>query len=177
MIWQCKWILCYLVCFPPLAASLEVRAGQDRRARRSFDVLILGSGAGGLFAAGAAQMLGQKTALLDRNDNIGGDCTNSACVPSKALRSAASQGMSLPLAREYMSDTVNLVLQREDPEGAEERNPNLDTKLTIRALRDMASTQIAARKIQRFIREAMRETNIEWRNSQYCMFVLTRPFW
>jgi pyruvate/2-oxoglutarate dehydrogenase complex dihydrolipoamide dehydrogenase (E3) component len=131
MSWQYKWFFCYLVCLPPLAASLEVRAGldMDTRARRSFDVLILGSGAGGLFAAGAAQMLGQKTALIDRNDNIGGDCTNSACVPSKALRSAASQGMNLPRAREYMSDTVNLVLRREDPEGVEDRNSNLDLLL------------------------------------------------
>jgi pyruvate/2-oxoglutarate dehydrogenase complex dihydrolipoamide dehydrogenase (E3) component len=129
MISHWEWFFCYLIGVPSLTASLEVRAGLDTTTRRSYDVLILGSGAGGLFAAGAAQMLGQKTALIDRNDNIGGDCTNSACVPSKALRSAASQGMNLPRAREYMSDTVNLVLQREDPEGVEERNPNLDLLL------------------------------------------------
>jgi pyruvate/2-oxoglutarate dehydrogenase complex dihydrolipoamide dehydrogenase (E3) component len=58
-----------------------------------FDLVILGAGSGGLsVAAGAAQM-GARVALLEPGE-MGGDCLNSGCVPSKALLAAgkAAQG-------------------------------------------------------------------------------------
>ena len=52
------------------------------------DVCIIGGGSGGLsLAAGAAQM-GAKTVLFERGE-MGGDCLNTGCVPSKALLEAA----------------------------------------------------------------------------------------
>ncbi|MFV0383622.1 dihydrolipoyl dehydrogenase family protein [Paracoccus sp. (in: a-proteobacteria)] len=52
------------------------------------DLCILGGGAGGLsVAAGAAQM-GARVVLLEPGP-MGGDCLNTGCVPSKALRDAA----------------------------------------------------------------------------------------
>jgi pyruvate/2-oxoglutarate dehydrogenase complex dihydrolipoamide dehydrogenase (E3) component len=55
-----------------------------------FDIVVIGAGSGGLsVAAGAAQM-GARVALMEAGD-MGGDCLNSGCVPSKALLAAAKQ--------------------------------------------------------------------------------------
>lgn len=58
--------------------------------RIKADICIIGAGSGGLsVAAGAAQM-GARTVLIER-DEMGGDCLNTGCVPSKALIAAAKQ--------------------------------------------------------------------------------------
>jgi pyruvate/2-oxoglutarate dehydrogenase complex dihydrolipoamide dehydrogenase (E3) component len=55
-----------------------------------FDIVVVGAGSGGLsVAAGAAQM-GARVALIEAGE-MGGDCLNSGCVPSKALLAAAKQ--------------------------------------------------------------------------------------
>ena len=53
-----------------------------------FDLAIIGAGAGGLTAAAFAAQLGANVALIEKN-RIGGDCTWTGCVPSKALLKAA----------------------------------------------------------------------------------------
>ncbi len=53
-----------------------------------FDLVIVGAGSGGLVAADFAARLGVRVALVER-DRIGGDCTWTGCVPSKALVKAA----------------------------------------------------------------------------------------
>lgn len=58
--------------------------------RIKADICVIGAGSGGLsVAAGAAQM-GARTVLIER-DEMGGDCLNTGCVPSKALIAAARQ--------------------------------------------------------------------------------------
>jgi len=54
-----------------------------------FDLAIVGAGAAGLIAADLALQLRARTVLLER-ERIGGDCTWSGCVPSKALVKAAA---------------------------------------------------------------------------------------
>ena len=49
------------------------------------DIAVLGSGPGGYSAAFRAADLGQKVALIERYENIGGVCLNVGCIPSKAL--------------------------------------------------------------------------------------------
>ncbi|MDJ0945527.1 MAG: FAD-dependent oxidoreductase [Kiloniellales bacterium] len=52
------------------------------------DICVIGGGSGGLsVAAGAAQM-GARTVLIEKSE-MGGDCLNTGCVPSKALIAAA----------------------------------------------------------------------------------------
>jgi pyruvate/2-oxoglutarate dehydrogenase complex dihydrolipoamide dehydrogenase (E3) component len=52
------------------------------------DLCVIGAGAGGLaVAAGAAQM-GASVVLIERGE-MGGDCLNTGCVPSKSLIAAA----------------------------------------------------------------------------------------
>ncbi|MBI1364100.1 MAG: dihydrolipoamide dehydrogenase [Proteobacteria bacterium] len=53
-----------------------------------FDLVILGAGSAGLVVAAVAAGLGYKTALLEGAE-MGGDCLNYGCVPSKALLAAA----------------------------------------------------------------------------------------
>jgi pyruvate/2-oxoglutarate dehydrogenase complex dihydrolipoamide dehydrogenase (E3) component len=54
------------------------------------DICIIGAGSGGLsFASGAAQ-LGLKTVLIEAAE-MGGDCLNTGCVPSKALLAAGKR--------------------------------------------------------------------------------------
>jgi pyruvate/2-oxoglutarate dehydrogenase complex dihydrolipoamide dehydrogenase (E3) component len=54
-----------------------------------FDLLVIGAGSGGLsVAAGAAQM-GARVALFEAGE-MGGDCLNVGCVPSKALIAAGA---------------------------------------------------------------------------------------
>jgi dihydrolipoamide dehydrogenase len=55
----------------------------------TFDVIVIGSGPGGYVAAVRAGQLGLKTAVVERDDVVGGRCLNYACIPAKAvLRSA-----------------------------------------------------------------------------------------
>jgi pyruvate/2-oxoglutarate dehydrogenase complex dihydrolipoamide dehydrogenase (E3) component len=49
----------------------------------SYDLIIIGAGSGGLVAAEFATKLGVKVALIEK-ERIGGDCTWTGCVPSKA---------------------------------------------------------------------------------------------
>ncbi len=54
-----------------------------------YDLVVLGGGAGGLGVAIGAAKLGARVALIEKG-RLGGECTHSACVPSKALIRAAS---------------------------------------------------------------------------------------
>jgi dihydrolipoamide dehydrogenase len=50
-----------------------------------FDVIIIGSGPGGYVAAIRSAQLGLKTAIIEKDPNLGGTCLNVGCIPSKAL--------------------------------------------------------------------------------------------
>lgn len=49
-----------------------------------FDVIVIGAGSGGLTAAIGLAKVGKKVLLVER-DKMGGECTNSGCIPSKSL--------------------------------------------------------------------------------------------
>ncbi|AWR97566.1 FAD-dependent oxidoreductase [Acidianus sulfidivorans JP7] len=49
-----------------------------------FDVIVLGGGVGGYSAALRSAELGKKVAIVEK-DQIGGECINRACIPSKTL--------------------------------------------------------------------------------------------
>ncbi len=50
-----------------------------------FDTIIIGAGPGGYVAAIRAAQLGQKVAVVEGRDTLGGTCLNVGCIPSKAL--------------------------------------------------------------------------------------------
>lgn len=53
-----------------------------------FDLAVIGGGSGGLSVAAAAAQFGQRVVLFEKHQ-MGGDCLNTGCVPSKALIAAA----------------------------------------------------------------------------------------
>lgn len=129
----CGWSSPFLVLNHQRQHSIWLQAKQSY----DYDLIIIGAGASGLFASGGASSLGSKTLLLDQsNGYVGGDCSNAACVPSKAVRSVArmarndqSEGASsswLELAQLHSMDTVLAVRNREDPSEMTSQNPNLD---------------------------------------------------
>jgi dihydrolipoamide dehydrogenase len=55
----------------------------------SFDCIVIGSGPGGYVAAIRASQLGMSTAVVEREEVVGGRCLNYACIPAKAVLRAA----------------------------------------------------------------------------------------
>ncbi|MEK7452233.1 MAG: NAD(P)/FAD-dependent oxidoreductase [Patescibacteria group bacterium] len=68
--------------------------------KHSFDVIVIGGGSAGLSAAHAARSLGARVCLIEKG-NLGGECPNDACVPSKALLRAAKFYRSLQDAKRF----------------------------------------------------------------------------
>src|SRR5438874_2133918 len=86
-----------------------------------FDVVIIGSGPGGYVAAIRAGQLGLKTAIVEKDKDLGGTCLNIGCIPSKALltssnyfmfakKEAAKHGIVI----ENPTVDLNKMLQRKD---------------------------------------------------------------
>jgi len=70
------------------------------RAHHHTDVLVIGAGSGGLSVASGAAQMGARVTLLERAE-MGGDCLNHGCVPSKALIAAASRAQAMRDAAPY----------------------------------------------------------------------------
>jgi len=58
--------------------------------KEKADICIIGAGSGGLSVAAGAAQLGLKTVLIEKAE-MGGDCLNTGCVPSKALLAAGKR--------------------------------------------------------------------------------------
>lgn len=69
-----------------------------------FDIVVIGGGAGGLFAVSVAAGLGAKTCLIEKK-KLGGDCTWFGCIPSKALLKSAA---TADLFKRYSEFGLNL---------------------------------------------------------------------
>ena len=94
-----------------------------------YDAVVIGAGSGGLTAAIGLKKAGKSVFLIER-EHIGGECTNSGCVPSKALLHHAKsyhgaqaitgkteQGEAYRReALAYVRTKINEVLAEESPE-------------------------------------------------------------
>jgi len=69
---------------------------------KTYDVVIIGAGAGGLTAAFTAKGFG-KSVLMIEKDKPGGECTWSGCIPSKALINYAKE---IHAVRKHVPDFV-----------------------------------------------------------------------
>ena len=56
----------------------------------THDAIVIGAGSAGLTAAGGLAMFGLRVALVEGGE-MGGECLNTGCVPSKALIAAAAR--------------------------------------------------------------------------------------
>ena len=64
------------------------------------DIAVIGAGSGGLSVASGAAQLGLKVVLFEAGE-MGGDCLNTGCVPSKALLAAAKSVHQMKTANKY----------------------------------------------------------------------------
>ncbi len=64
------------------------------------DLAVIGAGAAGLSVAAGAVRLGFDVALIEKGE-MGGECLNSGCVPSKALLAAAKAAHTMRTADTY----------------------------------------------------------------------------
>ena len=64
------------------------------------DIAVIGAGSGGLSVASGAAQLGLKVVLFEAGE-MGGDCLNTGCVPSKALLAAAKSVHQMKTAGKY----------------------------------------------------------------------------
>ena len=65
-----------------------------------YDLIVIGAGSAGLVAARFARSLGLSVAMIERA-RMGGDCTWTGCVPSKALLKAAGVAHSMRNASRF----------------------------------------------------------------------------
>ncbi len=95
----------------------------------TFDVVVIGAGSGGLTTAVGLAKIGKKVLLVER-EHMGGECTNSGCIPSKALLHYAKQYQvaktvagKTNLSEDFRRDVftkvqtrINQILSEETPE-------------------------------------------------------------
>ncbi|WP_414840065.1 dihydrolipoyl dehydrogenase [Carnobacterium sp. TMP28] len=74
-----------------------------------LDTVVIGSGPGGYVAAIRAAQMGQKVAIVER-ENIGGVCLNVGCIPSKALISAGHHYQDAMHSETFGITAENVVL-------------------------------------------------------------------
>lgn len=72
-----------------------------------YDLVIIGAGGGGITSAFEAYRQGAKVALLEKH-KIGGECTHSGCVPSKALIDVAKHYHSISTAEQHGLHSVDV---------------------------------------------------------------------
>ncbi len=99
--------------FPYLARMLvsvvrarKVYAGYRKPARFDRNLVVIGAGSGGLVSAYIAAAVKAKVTLIEKYQ-MGGDCLNTGCVPSKALIRSAKFASHLRRADEFGFDDTD----------------------------------------------------------------------
>lgn len=127
-----------------------------------YDVIVIGGGAAGLTASAVIGGLGKNVALIER-ERLGGDCTWTGCVPSKALlkvariahsiRTAHKYGISIneptidmKAVREHLRHVIQEVYQHETPEETAKRG--IEVVLGEARFVDAGTIQVGERQMQ-----------------------------
>lgn len=79
------WV--YAVIGALIVYGMVALAGQIRTKRNAlleYDLIVIGGGAAGLTSSGIGASFGAKTLMIEAH-RLGGDCTWTGCIPSKAL--------------------------------------------------------------------------------------------
>ena len=98
-----------------------------------FDIAVIGAGSAGLSVAAAAAQFGEKIVLFEKGE-MGGDCLNYGCVPSKSLISASKAAQAQRSSAHYgvaavepkvdfakVMDYVQSVIAAIEPNDSQER--------------------------------------------------------
>ncbi len=89
--------------------------------KADYDLMVIGAGSAGLTAARFAVKLGLSVALVERS-RVGGDCTWTGCVPSKALLKAAGVAQAMRTADQF---------------GLPSASPDVDLRLVMERIRSV----------------------------------------
>lgn len=113
------------------------------------DLAVIGAGSGGLSVAAGAAQLGLSVVLFEAGE-MGGDCLNTGCVPSKALIAAANKGWAFPRAIAHVRKTIETIA----PIDSQERFEGLGVtvvrehaRFTDRRTVESESVRVVARKV------------------------------
>ncbi len=87
-------------------AQAKVQGG-NKMESINVDFLVIGGGGGGITAANTAKGLGKSVAIIEKR-KLGGECTWTGCVPSKALIRASNIAHNINNLKDY-----GLVVQNE----------------------------------------------------------------
>lgn len=77
-----------------------------------FDLIIIGTGAGGSVGAHYAAALGKEVAIFEKAE-VGGECPNFACVPTKAILHAADVYQTIKSSEFYGTNVGKITLDYE----------------------------------------------------------------
>ncbi len=77
-----------LILYGMWALAMNIRSKRD--ALLEYDLIVIGGGAAGLTSSGIGASLGAKTIMIEAH-RLGGDCTWTGCIPSKALLHLSQQ--------------------------------------------------------------------------------------
>ncbi len=75
---------------------------------RRYDLAVIGAGAAGLSVTYAAARFGLAVVLIERGE-MGGECLNAGCVPSKALLAAARGGKNFAEAKLLVQQAITAI--------------------------------------------------------------------
>lgn len=83
----------------------QIYRGHTRPSRFDRNLIVIGAGSGGLVSAYIAAAVKAKVTLIEKHQ-MGGDCLNTGCVPSKALIRSAKFASHLSRATEFGFEDV-----------------------------------------------------------------------
>lgn len=126
-----------------------------------YDAIVIGAGSAGLTASITMGEVGRKVALIER-ERIGGDCTWTGCIPSKALlsiaktvhaaRAAAKFGVKIGgsdvdmrVVRDHIRRVIDEIYQHETPEMVNRRG--VDVILGDAQFIDAHTVQVGERRL------------------------------
>lgn len=77
---------------------------------KSYPIVVIGAGAGGLVVAIGATKAGKKVLLIEKG-NYGGDCTNFGCIPSKSLIASGHSAAAIKQGKEFGIEVSSQIVQ------------------------------------------------------------------
>jgi dihydrolipoamide dehydrogenase len=142
-----------------LARARRVYARWKRPARFDRNMVVIGAGSGGLVAALIAAVVKAKVTLVEKHE-MGGDCLNTGCVPSKALIKTARVLAQMRRAREYglksavaefdfaeVMERVQRVVKTIEPHDSVERFTQLGVECVMGEAKMVSPWEVEIRKV------------------------------